>query len=118
LIKKISNKFFQYFSINKLFKNKNDEFFDIYKSYNTDDIIINNLLKYYKLNCFDSIINHNINYNAKSLYIILNKIGHDFQPIYQIIFDNKCKYIITNGNYIFPSNVSGPVYDLKIIDKK
>lgn len=91
----------------------------------TPNNIINHLYDYYKLSCYSEynvLINDNINeFNtAKNIYSVLMETNNKkFLPKLQYIDShNKCKYLITNDGYIIPTNISGSLYNVKIITSK
>ena len=84
--------------------------------------IINHILNYYEINCqseFTVLINDKAvgNYNAKETSKILrNTQMKEYAPKYQIVDARfKCKYFITQSNYIIPTMPSGSIYNLNIV---
>ena len=101
---------------------KNMEVMKTFKYKSEPNNVIEHIFEYYKINCqseYRVLVSDKSagNYNAKETNKILLDIGKkEYQPIYQIVDARyKCKFLVTQGNYIIPTIPSGTIYDIKII---
>lgn len=97
------------YTIEKIFKKNNDE-----------DNVVTHFKDFFNKNCGESILNQlkeNKNkITAKNMRYILENLGQEFSPKYQVIDShNKCKYLITENKIIVPVTKSGTLWDIYIL---
>jgi hypothetical protein len=106
-------------------KDENNKNINIYKLFNINNNIINNLLDFCKTSLYydslivpDKIFNHFISPTAIDIYYDLINIKKiDYIPKYQYCDKrNKCIYLITSNKYIIPVKPSGSIYNIEIVD--
>ncbi len=115
-----------YFPIIMAFKH--DEYsknFDLIKKFRyhekQEDNIVKHILDFYKRNChatfLDDMLYKNLSLSAvETLHILEELNDKNLMPRYQVIdVRNKCKFFITNNNYLIPVRVSGSIYNIQII---
>jgi len=110
--------------IKKTDSNKDIQFvktFNWQKSTDTESNIVDHISDLYTRNFYDNLINkaisaYNVNETAREIYEKLQKMDDKkYSPICQYVdIRNKCKYIITQNNFIIPIIPSGSIYNLPI----
>lgn len=118
------DRYFPVFLLTKEVKEMNE--FSVLKTFSYEKNprnIIDYLSEFYLKNCTSKDIKNFVDnrsfITAKDLYEDLVNLNHDeFKPVSQYVdLQNKCRFLITSKNYIFPVSASGSLYNLNIITK-
>ena len=83
------------------------------------DGILEYVYDFYERNCKIQSIGQNLQYTAKKMYGKLVELGiKEYMPVAQMVdARNKCKYIVTQNDTIISTNISGSIYNLRLIKK-
>ena len=115
-----------YFPIVMVIKlDKNNKNFDLIKKFRyiatQEDNLVKHILDFYYRNCHSTFLNDML-YKNKSLnahdtlHVLENLKIKDYLPKYQVLdVRNKCKYFVTNNNYLIPVRISGSIYNIQIV---
>ena len=106
---------YNYYPIVEVYKETNDKNIKIVSLFNiSNDKIIGHLAKYMNLSC-ENISFSNIKIsNAKNTFY--NLINSNIELVSQIIdLRNKCKYFVTQDEFLIPTKPSGIVYNLPVL---
>jgi hypothetical protein len=114
-----------YYPIVEVIKNDEDEKNFIlnkkFKYTNDKKNIINHIAEFYQKNCkgsfLDSIINRDSLPSAREVLFYLTNINDKKYGIkYQVIDTrNKCKFFVTENNFLIPVRPSGSIYNIQIV---
>lgn len=85
------------------------------------DNLVKHILDFYYRNCHSTFLDEML-YKNKSLnsidtlFVLENLKNKDYLPKYQVLdVRNKCKYFVSNNNYLIPVRISGSIYNIQIV---